>query len=490
MHLFRHVNLADRSPLERLIGAHLLGTDNVPARGSVAMSEDLIQCDGRTDEPLALSLLWAVNDYGQVQLDTARVPPRDEPYVLNVELARRRLMHINFKREEWGLYDYEGMESIAREIDDARDSFLSSLGYLSSEAVAAKWADIALTQAVKAADRMAQFHAGVFINRRIQMRGLKPPFLGAALPSGPGDIELLGRMEDAFDFARIPFNWRQVQPTEHDADYSVCDSWVKACRQAGVAIHGGPLLSFGISAIPDWLFIWENDHEALLDFARDHVMRTVKRYHNDVKTWIVCAGLHANDAIQLNFESMIELTRIAAQTAKKIDPECQVIIDLTQPWGEYFARNPRTVSPALYAEMVAQSGVPFDAFGLQFLYGVESEGYHLRDLFQISSMIDRLANLGKPIHITGVSVPSEDHSNGTGGNWNGAWSESQQANWLQQFCEIALSRPFVESVCLHALADTPDAAFPNSGVIDEDGEPKEAYHELVEYREELRAGPI
>lgn len=490
MHRFRSVNLADRPPLQRLVGAHLLGTDNVPARGSVELSEDLIKCDGRTDEPLALSLLWPVHDYGEVQIDTSRVPPRNEPYVLQVELARRRLMQITFKREEWGLFDYDGMEDIAREIDDARDAFLASLGHLGSEAVAAKWADIALTQAVRASERMAKFHAGVFVNRRIQMRGLKQPFLGAALPNSGADTELLSRMDSSFDFARIPFNWRTVQPTEHDADYSACDAWVKACRSTGLSMHGGPLLSFGISSVPDWLFIWENDHEALLDFARDHVMRTVKRYAKDVKTWIVCAGLHANDAIQLNFEEMIELTRVSAQTVKKVAPQSQVVIDLTQPWGEYFARNPRTVPPTLYAEMVTQSGVPFDAFGLQFLYGVESEGYHLRDLFQISSVIDRLANLGKPIHITAVTVPSEDNAAGTGGSWNGAWSESQQATWLQQFCEIALSRPFIESVCLHALADTPNAAFPTGGLIGEDGEAKEAYHELVEYRDELRAGPI
>jgi GH35 family endo-1,4-beta-xylanase len=490
VHQFRCVNLVGRNRVERLVGAHLLGTDNVPARGSVALSEDLIACDGRTDEPLALSLLWPVHEYGEIQIDTARVPSRPEPYVLQVELARRRLMQITFKREEWGLFDYEGMEDIAREIEDARDAFLASLDHLRSEAVAAKWADIALTKAVRASERMAQFHAGVFINRRIQARLLQQPFLGAGLPCHTGEIEMLEHMAEAFDFARLPFNWRNVQPTEHDADFSTCDAWVKACRKAGLAIHGGPLLSFGLSSIPDWLFIWENDHEALLDFARDHVQRTVKRYAKDVKSWVVCAGLHANDAIQLNFEEMIELTRVAATTAKKIAPHSQIVIDLTQPWGEYFARNPRTVPPALYAEMVAQSGIPFDAFGLQFLYGIESEGYHLRDLFQISSIIDRLANLGKPIHITAVTVPSADHEAGCGGSWNGEWTESQQANWLQQFCEIALSRPFVESVCLNSFHDRSEAAFPTGGIISIDGELKEAYHELTEYRDELRSGPI
>ncbi len=40
------------------------------------------------------------------QLETTRVPPRDKPYVLNVEPARFRLMKVMQKQEDWNLFDF------------------------------------------------------------------------------------------------------------------------------------------------------------------------------------------------------------------------------------------------------------------------------------------------------------------------------------------------------------------------------------------------
>ena len=109
-----------------LAGAHLLGTDGVPTRGELRLNDSQVFCDARNGEPTALSLLWPVSDYGVVQLETTRLPARNEPYLLPLELTRHRLMRMNMKREEWGLFDYPGMEDVSNKIEHARKQIIQA----------------------------------------------------------------------------------------------------------------------------------------------------------------------------------------------------------------------------------------------------------------------------------------------------------------------------------------------------------------------------
>ncbi len=477
-------------PLHAVHGAHLLGADGVPLRGAVRFDGDRIVCELRSGEPAALSLLWDVPGYGVAQLETTRLPGRDDPYVLTLELARRRLMRINLKREEWGLFDYAGMEPIAADLDQARECFIRALSATSTED-AAEYGAQSLRFGLIGAEKMTRFHAGVFLGRRQGSRGFAQPFLGAVVPASKQPAELLKTLGGRLDFVQLGFNWRDIQPTEQAAEFDAIDKWVTACKNAKLPVHAGPLLSFGVQSLPDWMYLWENDYESVLNYARDYVRQAVSRYAKSVKTWVVASGLHATDALSLSFEHVIEMTRLAAVTAKQSSGRGQVLIELTQPWGEYFSRNQRTVPPLLYAEMVSQSGIPFDGFGVQFLFGVQEDGYHLRDLLQISALLDRVANLGKPIHITGVCVPSAPNQASTGleacgGRWRSEWSETTQSEWLLAFLEVALSKPFVETVALHDVVDQETAAFGSCGVLRADRTPKAAYAQIAAWRDKLR----
>lgn len=104
-----------------------MGTDGVPVRADLQIVDREIRCKPRNSDPTALSLLWHIPEVGSFQLETTRLPQREKPYNLPLELARHRLMRINTKREEWGLFDYPGMESFAKPIDAARGLFVGAL---------------------------------------------------------------------------------------------------------------------------------------------------------------------------------------------------------------------------------------------------------------------------------------------------------------------------------------------------------------------------
>jgi hypothetical protein len=482
----------DRDILARNVrSAYVVGVDGVPVRGEVRVTGRTIVCETRTSDPVGISLLWPAKGFGTVELQTTRLPPRPEPYHLHVELARHRLMRISIKREEWGLFDYSGMSEVAERIDQARDLFLASLEQTDDPPRAAELADESLLEALWASEEMSRFHATVFLSRRQQSGGFSRGFLGVTAPGSAAEPSVIGRIGGAFDFVRVPFVWRDIQPKETGARFDEIDAWVKACSKKKLAMRGGPLLNFGVRFVPDWMYLWENDYEAISDFARDHIRRTVERYKGKINNWVVASGLHADTVFPFTFEHIIDLTRMAAGITKQVAPRAHVSLDLTQPWGEYYARNQRTIPPLLYADMAVQSGINFDSFGLQFQFGIAADGFHLRDLLEISSLIDRLANLGKPLHVTAVGVPAAMEAksrNGSecGGQWHEPWSDATQADWLSAFCEIALSKPYVESVCFHLLGEAPGNGIPNSGILAPGLEPRAALQRLRELRDLLR----
>lgn len=466
-----------------LRGAHLIGTDGVPVRGSLKIDGSTIVAEARNPDALALSLLWHVVDYGSVQLETTRLLPREEPYHLHIELARQRLMRVAMKREEWGLFDYPGMEDIAEQLDTARDRFIAALQRSDDPQSAARLADESLSLGVRASEAMCRFHARVFLSRRQAGGGFaRGGFLGATAPVVAPKTAPRIAWNDAFDFVRMPFVWREIQPKENQWQFDAVDAAVKHYSKAGLSVRGGPVLSFGVQSVPDWLYIWENDYDAIAEFVREYIRRSIARFGGVINEWTVATGLHADGVFSFTFEQIMDLTRSAMSTARQAAPRAALVLDLTQPWGEYYARNQRTVPPMLYAEMAVQSGVPFDAFGLQFVYGVDSEGFHLRDTLQISSLIDRLANLGKPIHVTAMGVP---HAGDAGGAWGDGWTEASQADWFVNLAEAALSKPYVESVCVQSVTDDSRFAIPGCGLVREDGTPKKAYARLAALRTSL-----
>jgi len=290
---------------------------------------------------------------------------------------------------------------------------------------------------------------------------------------------------------------------------------------AGIPLRGAPLLCFTERHIPDWLYIWEHDFDTIRDLAFEHVRRVINRYGQHIQTWTVIRGIHAPTCFAFSFEQLMELTRMAAALCKQVSPRGTALVELVFPFGEYYARNQRTIPPLLYADMVVQSGVSFDGFGLRFQLGAPMDGMFARDLFAISTVLDLFAKLGKPLHITGVEVPSQTGARGesepdqtpssTGaGYWHAPWNETIQAEWLQRFYEIALSKPFVESVTWESLwdssahsteatgrtpkvsgmSDAASAAGPgHGGLLRSDLVPKAAYKKFLEFRQSVGLPP-
>ena len=212
--------------------------------------------------------------------------------------------------------------------------------------------------------------------------------------------------------------------------------------------------------------------------------------------WNVVAGLSANSLFPMSFEQIIELTRLLVSQVKNMLPTARTLVTITQPFGEYHAHGAHGVPPMLYAEMVTQAGINFEGFGLELELGVPKPDMFMRDLFQISCLLDKFSSLNKPLFLTAMSVPSRstpdpnDRSEGkldpsAAGRWRRPWDPQLQAEWLDAVYRLALSKPYIESIAWGNLADISQTV-PGGGLLDDLFQPKPSFNKLQELREQVK----
>ena len=76
------------------------------------------------------------------------------------------------------------------------------------------------------------------------------------------------------------------------------------------------------------------------------------------------------------------------------------------------------------------------------------------------------------------------------GAWHAAWSQRLQAEWLQAFCRIAMSKPFVETLCWRDLTDEAGHCIPHGGLCSTVKDPKLSYKEMRNFRVSLLTGTV
>ena len=481
------------------VNAMAVGPESVPTTGQVSFRDGLLLLSRTDDAASGVSLLWnAGPETGCYQMETTRLPPRDSPYNLNVELARFRLMKIVQKQEDWNLFDLKA-EKFANTFKEAQGLFAQALAHLDAPGTAAGLADRALRAAIPLSEQIAAYHADLLLNRRKANNQLPRHIVGCRFDWTIQNQRYRELLSDSADYVVVPMPWKQVQPSEEEFNTAELDECIELLGRKRVPIIAGPLIDLSDDSVPDWMYIWEHDFDTMRDLAYEYVRKIVGRYRRSVTAWSVVSGLHAARGFSLSFEQMIELTRVLISLVRTAVPTARTIVTIRQPFGEYHAAHPATVPPMLYAEMVAQSGISFDAFALELEMGVPTRSQYTRDLFQISSMLDKFSTLGKPLFITAIGVPDRfvpdvsDQSDGQldpsdAGFWQRPWDPGRQGKWFEQFARMALSKPYVENLCWSNFADI-HPSLPGGGLLDDSFRPKPSMESLQLLRETYSRAP-
>lgn len=487
--VFKNEELVDKLDL---VGAYLFGSDGIAIRkAQISFRQGVIYCKKSTLQTAGLALLWPVDGFGKVLLPTTTLPERERPYILNIEIARSKLMQIMNKREEWALFGDEDKEIKA--FRQAQDIFIQAIQNISDEKKAAKLADDSLKKAVIIAEDMANTQADVMFEARSKSHGFGRSCLGCIIdPKQTNNNQYLKSFLSLSGFATVPINWAEIEKEKGAYDFASIDECINILSQKRMVIGAGPLLCFSRKYLPRWLAKSKPGFERVREASYRFVSKVVSRYSGSVRAWRVISGLNAFNHFNFSFEQVLEMTRAANMAVKAEGDRALKIVDISNPWGEYYASVPNTISPFVYIDMVVQGGINFDVFGLQLKVGKGLSGMLVRDMMQISALLDLFALIGKPVHITEVEVPStsskKTKDSKDAGIWHQHWDESVQANWIKEFYKIVLSKPFVDTITYAHLTDNESNIIHNSGLLTKDLKPKKSYEVLKKIRAYIHGG--
>jgi len=484
--------------------SYLIGSDQHAIRANISFKAGNIVCEKRESGAAALALEYEVAGCGRLLLQTCLLPERQEPYLLSLELARRRLLLFYNKIEDWSMFEARLDPSVVEPFELARGQFIEALCDQHDDCDRAnQLANRCLVTAIEASELFALARADLLLARRTANGLLSRYPVGCGVKLDQQVEPVRDGLADSVDFLLLPMSWKELTPHEGRYRWDLIDRWYPWLKHNRVPVIAGPVVSFESHLIPDWLFIWEHDYETIRDLVYEHTERVVARYRNLMTVWNVVSGLHMNSHFGFNFDQLMELSRMTTMLVKKIQPAARVLVEICHPFGEYYAANHRSIPPLMYADLLIQSAVSFDGFVIKLLMGPSAPGRFsfTRDLMQISHLLDQYAGYGKPVTLV-VGVPSgqssaaaaslagqEQNGDTSSGYWHGPWSESIQGRWLEAVFKIALSKPFIDAVAWCQWADRPDMELPMAGLVDSQLKPKNALDGLAAFRRTLAGSP-
>ncbi len=316
--------------------------------------------------------------------------------------------------------------------------------------------------------------------QRIEQQGRRADFLFGGnffrYPSG-GDI-YNQRFRDIFNYATVPFYWRSFEAEPGQPDYARIDSMTEWLHQAGIVAKGHPLVWFHQAGLPDW--IRDASFGEMQDKLRSRILEITQRYRGRIAAFdVINEANNVSWANELGYslDQLMEMTDLACRTTNQGNADATRVINHCCLWAEEVATSATpAISPYQYVQNCLSADIPFEVIGLQLYYPHQ-------DMFEIDRMLDRFGQFGKPVHVTelGVASATDNDMNALihkpGGRWHAPWSQTIQADWVEQFYTLCFSKPHIEAVSWWDLSDIGNF-WPHGGLVDDEMQPKEAYQRL------------
>ena len=422
---------------------------------------------------------WATADAGGAGYETSAILPLIEELAISrLRRCERRLIETNLEEPPddhfeaaWDLYD------LGRTMDSLR------MGLLAGEDLEYAAAQFAMEVRDPEAQPPPYIASTLFGERRDghsigvgddwDASGAAPDFLHTR-----DRWELMANLCDG---TTLPNFWRRVEFSRGTQCWGPVDQILDFCEDRGLAAKSFSIFWGGIGGMPPWFR--DLPYAEKLKALENWTTEIVNRLRGRVCCWEIANEMHdwgfANRLPQLTHDQTFEVVRLTSDLVGSLDPGTPRIVNHCCPWGDYAAQAGQW-SPLTFLDDLVETGIEFEGLGVQMY----NPG---RDLMECIGLLDQYAEFGKPIWITEMGIPSSNTAPGrveTGQidsevGWRGPWEPESQAEWLEMFYAMAISRPYLRSITYWDLDDE-HAFIPGAGLLDLDGQPKEAYLRLLE----------
>ena len=482
----------ERVPQEAVDRAYMAGMEYVPWQCGTRVVDNQLIVERDIEDSGNLFIPWEVEGRGQLVLSTGSLMERQEPYNLPIELARGTITRIRNQLALWEPQGFVVTEEISQHLKRATDAFINGATAQDDPVGAEVAADQSLVHALESiAVLIDEFTTQVF-GLRHQQLGQLPTLL-----AGHADVRSFSESQseqycEAFNAAAVPFNWRDVESSEGEHDWSSIDRQIEWCREAGLKVCGGPLVRLYQGNLPDWLYLWEEeDFESIRTCAIQYVEEAVKRYRGMVHIWHVAAGMNTTGTLALPEEYKLKLTVDAIQAVVQTDARAPVIVSFDQPWAEYLSREDLELSPIHFADALVRADLGIAGIGLELNYGYWPGGTLPRDLLEVNRLLDHWSHLGLPLIIL-LTIPSSAEPDANARRpsppmeqgFRGGLSLQTQHEYAKELVPMLVAKQCVHGVIWNQLDDAQPHDFPHGGLFDGQHQPKPGFDALVKLRRE------
>ena len=256
--------------------------------------------------------------------------------------------------------------------------------------VSAEFAEHSIRAALSAIDAIGVAIVEHVMQSRQRLPQKVLPLFAGRLAEAPAESSIGTAFLKAFNAAIVPLSWGRVEADEGRQNWAACDSEIQWCTSQGLRIGGGPLLELSRRALPDWIYLWENDFDNLMMVAGDYVRAAVNRYRGKVHFWNAAGRIITGDALGLEEEQQVRLAVRAVEVIRSVDTQTPVIVSFDQPWAEYMARRESDLAPLQFADALVRSDLGISGIGLEINFGTSPAATLPRDLLGVQQPVGSL----------------------------------------------------------------------------------------------------
>ncbi len=465
------------------------GPDNMPWPTSLHFTPGQLSVSRVVDESGYLVVPWPIDGRGLMMGASATLIERPRPYNLLVELARGKVNQVRCQASDWragGLVMTPELEQNIRKVGLA---FAHAVAGVPPDE-ASQQAQVALDLAYQAAQQLVSAYVSQVFYVRHQRQAQLDSTLSCRLGRNVPPPNLTAALTPAFNSICLPISWALVESEEATYRWDECDALVDWATKQKIQITAGPLIDFSSAQLPAWLWQWERDLPGMASFMCKFVETAMRRYRNRIRRWQLTASSNCANVLSLSEDDLLGLTYRLAESARHVDPTLELIVGVSQPWGEYLALSECTHSPFLFADTLIRAGLNLSGLDIELVMGVTPRGSYCRDLLEISRLLDLYALLGVPLYVT-LGYPSSANADADadpdlrveGGRWGNGFSTEVQAAWAAEVTPLALCKPYVQGVQWAHFRDAEPHQFPHCGLADRRDNLKPAMQKIRELRE-------
>jgi endo-1,4-beta-xylanase len=460
--------------------------------------------DIKGKDKFGVNVRWNVEGFGYIYItadnggEFYQLPPKGKEVSLNLnyELANSRVVRNQQRLKKFLSNGYSPSREVKTFLDLSQEYLEDTKKIEFNEEKKGSLSQHSLYYAMWGAEKLELENA----KYNIQKNTVRPEFfMGCdARAFYEMDPELfLNLFTDVFNYATITYYlksnyYEDFEPAEGKHQFEVRDLVFKKLKQNNITMEGRPIYWPYRTVTPDWLR--NKSYDQVLKYVEKHTKEVVGHYGDQMYAWEIVNESHdwANET-KLSPDQITNVTKLACEIAKDINPKVQRLINNCCPyaeyvqlrkWGEIDATYPQR-TPFQFMEDLYDAGVEFTITGQQMYFP-------FRDLQDLIILIERFEKFGRPVHLTEVGASSgPDNDSILTGRlglptepyaWHSHWNEELQADWLEGVYTLAYSKPWIQAVNWYDFVD-PYSWIKQGGLIaSSKGEEKLAYKKLKELR--------